>query len=330
MTVPLEFLELLRQDGVVKSPAATLTPLTGGVSSEIYRVDDGGETFVVKRALAKLKVREDWFADVGRNRFERAFMEYVGRFAPEAVPALRQCSEEHGYFAMEYLAPEFANWKQLLLAGCCQQEHAALAARLLGAIHRHSFGDQQAAQLFDTTENFHKLRVDSYLLTTAGRHPKLRALIEAEAERLEATRECLVHGDFSPKNILIQGDRMVLLDCEVAWFGDPAFDTAFGLNHLFLKALHCAPHAPQLEQMISVFWNGYIAARGPGFDASAMEERTTRLLLMLMLARVDGKSPVEYLCAAHQQIVRDFVTNQLPRGQFQLAPITQAWLSVIQ
>ena len=117
-TPPADFLELLRRDGVVQSPNATLTPLTGGISSEIYRVDDGNDVFVVKRALAKLKVRDDWFADVGRNRYERAFIEYVGAFLPGAVPALRHGSDEHGYFTMEYLAPEFANWKQLLLAGC--------------------------------------------------------------------------------------------------------------------------------------------------------------------------------------------------------------------
>jgi len=324
-----DFLELLRQDGVVQSAHATLTPLTGGVSSEICRVDDGGDVFVVKRALAKLKVRDDWFADVGRNRYERAFMEYVGGFLPEAVPALRQSSDEHGYFAMEYLAPEFANWKQLLLAGCCQQEHAILAGRLLGAIHRHSSGDPQAAQMFDTTPNFHALRVESYLLTTAARHPKIQSLIEAEAERLESTRDGLVHGDFSPKNILIHGNRMVLLDCEVAWYGDPAFDTAFLLNHLFLKALHCGPHAVELEKMISIFWATYLAARGPACDQREIEQRTTRLLLMLMLARVDGKSPVEYLSSEHQQVVRDFVSFQLPRGQFQLAPLVQEWMAAI-
>lgn len=324
------FLELLRQDGIVQSPEATLTPLTGGVSSEIYRVDDGHDVFVVKRALAKLKVREDWFADVGRNRHERAFLEYVGRFLPEAVPTLRDSNDAHGYFTMEYLAPEFANWKHLLLTGCCQREHAVLAARLLGEIHRRSAGDEEAARSFDTTSNFHKIRVEPYLLTTASRHPKLRSLFEVESERLEATRECLVHGDFSPKNILIRGDRMVLLDCEVAWFGDPAFDTAFGLNHLFLKALHCTGQRPRLEDMISIYWETYLATCGPAFDRSAMEERTARLLLMLMLARVDGKSPVEYLSGDHQEVVRDFVTDHLPRGVFRIAPLTQAWISAIK
>jgi aminoglycoside phosphotransferase (APT) family kinase protein len=326
----MNFLELLRNDGIVKSPDATLTPLTGGVSSEIYRVDDGRDVFVVKRALAKLKVREDWFADVGRNRYERAFLEYVRRFLPGAVPALRDSSDAHGYFTMEYLAPEFANWKQLLLAGCCRREHAVLAARLLSTIHRRSAGDGEAARSFDTTSNFRKIRIEPYLLTTASRHPKLRSLFEAESERLEATRECLVHGDFSPKNILIHGGRMVLLDCEVAWYGDPAFDTAFGLNHLFLKALHCAPQRHQLQNMISDYWETYLAESGPALDRGTMEERTARLLLMLMLARVDGKSPVEYLSCEHQEVVRDFVSDRLPRGPFRIAPLAQAWISAIK
>jgi aminoglycoside phosphotransferase (APT) family kinase protein len=210
--------------------------LTGGVSSEIYRVDDGVETFVVKRALAKLRVSEDWSADVGRNRFEQSYLSYVGQFLPAAVPRVRQARPDHGYFTMEYLGPEFSNWKQLLMSGHCQVRHAILAAEVLGSIHAKSAGDEDAARLFDTGLNFRQLRTEPYFLTAARRHPELRQLIETEVERLESTHQCLVHGDFSPKNMLIHQDRLVLLDCEVAWYGDPAFDVAFLLNHLLLKS----------------------------------------------------------------------------------------------
>lgn len=321
------FLDLLKKDGVVRTRNAKLTPLTGGVSSEIYRVDDGAEIFVVKRALAKLKVKDEWFADVGRNGFERMFLEYVGRFRPESVPALRAASGEHGYFAMEYLDPSFVNWKELLLSGRCEERHARLAGGLIGEIHRHSHGEPEAKRSFTTTPGFHKLRVEPYLITTGARHPELQHLFEAEATRLEATSECLVHGDFSPKNILIKDERLVLLDCEVAWYGDPAFDTAFGLNHLFLKSLHHLPRTPPIKPMIAALWESYLETRGPACDAEAMEQRTVRLLLMLMLARVDGKSPVEYLTAKRQQFIRDFVLRELPCGQFRLELLTRAWFS---
>ena len=68
-----------------------------------------------------------------------------------------------------------------------------------------------------------------------------REVLRAEAERLVTCRSVLVHGDFSPKNLLVSGDRLVIIDCEVAWYGDPAFDLAFLLNHLCLKALYHAP-----------------------------------------------------------------------------------------
>jgi aminoglycoside phosphotransferase (APT) family kinase protein len=300
--------------------------LSGGVSCEIYLVEDGAERFVVKRALAKLKVAADWFADVNRNRHEWQYINYVARFLPEAVPVLRHCSAADNYFAMEHLSGSFLNWKQLLLAGEARAEHAGGAGRLLGQIHRHSAGDAEARRLFDTTPNFFQLRIDPYLLATGARHPALRPLLEAEAARLADTRECLVHGDFSPKNILVSPVRMVLLDCEVAWYGDPAFDLAFMLNHFFLKSLLHAPRAAGWRPMIEEFWNGYQAVR----PAPAVEPRVCRLLPMLMLARVDGKSPVEYLDSARQDFVREFVRVQLPRENESLHDLTDAWFERLE
>jgi len=357
-----EFLELLRQEGIVHHPDARLTALTGGVSCEIYLVEDGDERFVVKRALAKLKVKADWFADVGRNRHEWEFIRYVARFLPDGVPALRHHSATGNYFAMEYLGGQFQNWKQLLLAGQADAKYAARAGNLLAQIHRHSAGDAEAMRLFDTTANFFQLRIEPYLLAAGAKHAVLRPLFEAEAARLGATRECLVHGDFSPKNILVSRERMVLLDCEVAWYGDPAFDLAFMLNHFFLKALQHAPRESEpkgvekrpanhandtnlsethssdscdsraktaydrfdsqtLRSMVEEFWSAYQEVR----PAEDLDQRVARLLLMLLLARVDGKSPVEYLDAARQEFVRRFVQEELPAKDASLRAVADSW-----
>lgn len=321
MTGANAFLELLRQEGLVHSQNARMTPLSGGVSSEIFLVEDNNERFVVKRALPKLKVQSEWFADVARNRHEWEFIRYVAQFLPATVPALRHCSATGNYFAMEHLNGSFLNWKQLLLTGQANPEHANRAGTLLAQIHWHSAGDAAARQLFSTTPNFFQLRIEPYLLATGAKHPDLRPLFESEAARLVATRECLVHGDFSPKNILINSERMVLLDCEVAWYGDPAFDLAFLLNHFFLKGLLHAPRDVGMAAMITTFWSAYQAAR----PSSEMEARVGRLVLMLMLARVDGKSPVEYLDSSRQQFVREFVHANLPRGNFSLDAITRLW-----
>ncbi len=320
-----QFLDMLRRDGHVRDPQARLTPLSGGVSSELYLVEDGAEKFVVKRALAKLKVKDNWFADVSRNATEWKYLEYVGRLMPGVVPKLRFTNPDAGYFGMEFLGDDFANWKQRLLAGDCRTEHAALAGKFLGEIHRRTSFNIKLWEQFDTTPNFHQLRIEPYLLTTGNRHPELRDLFFAEAQRIESTREVLVHGDFSPKNILISGHRMVLLDCEVAWYGDPAFDVAFLLNHLFLKSLHHAPRRFGIEGMIAAFWSAYKEARRG--TTRPIELRVVPLLLMLLLARVDGKSPAEYLTLRKQQFIRDFVPKHLPSPPRNLARLSDIWFT---
>jgi aminoglycoside phosphotransferase (APT) family kinase protein len=321
-----EFRDLLRRDGVVRSAEARFTALTDGVSSEILRVDEGDRSFVVKRALARLKVRDEWKANADRNRYEQMYIEYVGRFLPEAVPRLLDCPRDHGYFAMELLGREFTSWKALLLRGEARTEHAERAAEILAAVHARSAGDGEAAARFDTTVNFIDLRIDPYLLTTGRRHAELRPLFEAEAERLAASRICLVHGDFSPKNMMVSAERFVLLDCEVAWYGDPAFDLAFVFTHLLLKALYHAPRELGLDELSRAFRRRYRERVGEAMDTAALEARAARLLPMILLARVDGKSPVEYLTAAWQaEYVRGFARRMLLGECAALGEVFEQW-----
>lgn len=317
------FLERLRRAGHVRRPDARLTALSGGVSSDIFLVEDGSNRFVVKRALPKLRVKEDWTADVRRNTTEREYLECVGRLAPGTVPRVLFADTDGGYFAMEYLDAGFENWKLQLLGGTYHLAHARAAGRALGEIHRRTAGDRALRQRFDTTPNFHQLRTAPYLLTTGERHPAVRDHFFAEAVRIESTRECLVHGDFSPKNILVGTGRLVVLDCEVAWYGDPAFDVAFLLNHFFLKRLYHAPRGRELAELIAGFWASYRASRTD--PPANLEERVARLLPLLLLARVDGKSPVEYLDPARAATVRTFALAQIPTPATKLAALVQAW-----
>lgn len=320
------FLNLLRRDGVIHSPDARLIPLSGGISCDIFLVEDGRNRFVVKRALAKLRVRADWFADIHRNRSEWEFIRYVSRFLPDSMPRLGHCSVADNYFAMEYFDAKFSNWKEDLMAGTARPEHAARAGNIIAQIHRHSVGDAEAMRLFDTTSTFFQLRIEAYLLAAATKQPALRPQLESEAARLAEARECLVHGDFTPKNILVGGERMILLDSEVAWYGDPAFDVASLINHFCLKALFHAPHDPGMNRLIDAFWSAYQSAR----PSSQLEPRAGPLLLMLMLARVDGKSPVEYLNPARQQFARDFVIKRMPADNFSIHHICEEWFKEIR
>jgi aminoglycoside phosphotransferase (APT) family kinase protein len=326
-----DFVAVLRRDGVVRHVDAKVTPLTDGVSSEIYRIDDGADRFVVKRALPQLKVRDEWKADVSRNRYEQLYIEYVARFLPQAMPSLRPGAIDRGYFAMEFLGAEFASWKHLLLSGQVRVEDASAAASILGVIHARSAGDREAEQLFDTTANFMQLRIDPYLITTGSRHSELRDAFNAEAQRLASTRQCLVHGDFSPKNIMISHTRMVLLDCEVAWYGDAAFDVAFVLTHLLLKGLHHAPGQCDLDKLALAFWGGYVEAAREAIDIQALEPRVARLLLMLLLARIDGKSPVEYLQQPEKkEWVRAFARTGILTGCSSLLDVIYQWFSQLR
>lgn len=321
----------LLKDGFIDNPNAKLIPLTGGVSSDIYRVEDGDSVFVVKRALEKLRVEEDWHADLSRNHFELAYLQCVSKFLPDAFPEVLFSNDEHGYFAMEFLGDDFANWKQLLLSGICEISHATTAGQVLGTIHRHTWDDKKIQADFESTDNFHQLRIEPYLLTTAERNPELATCIRTEAERLRNTRLCLVHGDYSPKNLLFSGQRLVVLDCEVAWFGDPVFDIAFLLNHLLLKTIHLDEHRTQCIELARAAWQAYQNELGENRIASNVEPSLPTLLPMLMLARVDGKSPVEYLIDERKkQTLRDFVYQSLSETPSDTSLLLENWIGALQ
>src|ERR1051325_7837601 len=198
---------LVAKKRVVGSPK--ITPLSGGVSSEIFLVEENSQAFVVKRALPKLKVKDDWFADPIRNQIEQEYLQYVGRFLPGNVPKIIFSEPEACLFGMEYLGGGFLNWNSMWLTGQANPEHARMAGRILGTIHKQSWND--ASIRFAPVQNFFALRIEPYLLTTGSRHPRLRKYFEVESQRLSRVQLALVHGDFSPKNILIHENRMVLV-----------------------------------------------------------------------------------------------------------------------
>jgi tRNA A-37 threonylcarbamoyl transferase component Bud32 len=301
-------------------------PLTGGVSSDIWHVVLPGRSLCIKRALSKLKVSADWEAPVSRNAYEWAWMQFAARHCPDNVPRPLAHDAAAGLFAMSYLAPEdHPVWKQQLIGGEVSPATARAVGELLGRLHRASAGSAELASEFDTTGNFHALRLEPYLLATARRHPEVGAELSALVERTAATRIALVHGDVSPKNILVGPRGPVLVDAECAWFGDPAFDLAFCINHLLLK---CLPRPDRCEALMDAFGTAVDAyfAEVNWEPRPQLEERAARLLPALLLARIDGKSPVEYVTAEQQrQQVRAFALPLLRDHAAHLASIADAW-----
>ena len=322
-------LDRLIADGQVTDSAVTLKALTGGVSSEIYLVIDGASRFVVKQALGKLMVKDDWFADTSRNESEYDYIQYVSQIVPDSVP--RVLHKGNGYFAMEYLSDGFENWKEQLLGKMWEIEYAKTVGSLLAKIHSVSKGDAEAAKRFNNDQNFWDLRIEPYIVTTGKRHPELTSLFEEEATRLRNHKECLVHGDFSPKNILVSESRLVALDCEVANFGDPVFDYCFLLDHLLLKALFHGSDGKDLRPLVECFMDAYgsVIKMSP-LESEEFSNRGGRLLAMLLLARVDGKSPVEYLIEESQkEVVRRFVYRALHSTTMSLEDLIEDWFAEI-
>lgn len=300
--------------------------LTGGVSSDIWRVDLPGRSLCIKRALARLKVAAEWTAPVNRNAYEWAWLQFAAECCPDNVPVPLAHDAQVGLFAMSFLEPvAHPVWKQQLLDGEVVPATARAVGSVLGRLHAASAGNAQAAVDFDSEENFRALRLDPYLIATARRHPAFGPYLTELAESTAAARIALVHGDVSPKNILIGPNGPVLLDAECAWYGDPAFDLAFCLNHLLLKCIVRPDRQEALMACFAALAEAYLA-RVDWEAPDALEARAAHLLPALLLARVDGKSPVEYLTQEGDQArVRNAALLMLRSPAQTLTAIGAAW-----
>jgi aminoglycoside phosphotransferase (APT) family kinase protein len=301
--------------------------MTGGVSSDIWRVDlADGRTLCVKRALAKLKVAADWQAPVSRNAFEWAWIRFAEGVLPTAVPPPLAHDESLGMFAMGFLDPiVHPVWKQQLLAGQVDVATPAAVGRVMGLLHQASAHRADLATQFKTDANFYALRLEPYLVATAQRHPNLAAVLQGLVHRTAHHPVALVHGDVSPKNILVGPQGPVLLDAECAWYGDPAFDVAFCLNHLLLKRVVVPHRSAELHAAFQALVAAYFEAAR--FETrESLEARCAQLLPALMLARVDGKSPVEYITSdADRERVRAFSIPLIRNPHSTLSEISAAW-----
>lgn len=266
-------------------------PLDGGVASDVRVVETPGGPLVVKRALAKLKVAADWFSDPARSLIEvaaiRAFAELGGS---ETVPEIVWVRPEENCFAMRLVEPRLRNWKSDLLAGTIDLATAARVGAILGQFHSRSAARTDLAAQFDDLKYFTELRIEPFFDHVAERKPAYAGAIRSVAAAMLTRRRALVHGDFSPKNILAHASDVVILDFEVAHWGDPRFDVAFCLAHLMLKSTLNGGHPAEMGGAIGAFLDAYGRAGPPIIDAGLAQ-----VTGCLLLARLFGKSPADYL-----------------------------------
>jgi 5-methylthioribose kinase len=295
--------------------AIHVTFLAGGVSSLVVRAESRGRSVVVKQALPRLKVHDEWLSRIERSLIEAQCARVLAELVPGSVPELVAVDENRHAFAMNCAPDASTTWKALLMAGTISVHTATDAGSLLGRIHARSAARQDLMRDFEDRSFFDELRLDPYLRTVAHRHPDLADPMAELLDELLTRRICLVHGDYSPKNLLVLPDNSVLLlDHEVAHWGNPAFDTAFALNHLCLKALKFPGRAEAYVACARRFWDSYLAEEPPGRSEIAVS--TARVLGGLLLARVDGKSPAEYLVTEEERnrvrlLACDFVAQRV-------------------
>ena len=310
--------EFLQRSGL--GAPVRMQTLSGGVSSDIWRVELPGRVVCVKRALPRLRVTQVWEAPIERNRYERQWLQTAREAAPSSAPEVLAFDDRAGLFAMEFL--DFPVWKSQLREGDADAKFAAKVGERLSAIHRATSSSPQVAKRFPTDDIFYAIRLEPYLVATAPRHPDLAEELVALARRTASVHECLVHGDVSPKNILVSADGPVFLDAECAWYGDPAFDLAFCLNHLFLKSIWVPAARAGFMKCFDALWQAYLSRI---VGASAIEERAATLLPGLLLGRIDGKSPVEYLDEAQRLLVRTAARRLLQAPVKKLRDLRDAW-----
>ncbi|MCD9023518.1 phosphotransferase family protein [Cohnella silvisoli] len=276
---------------LVQEREVAVQQLNGGVSGLIWKVSAGDEKWVLKQALGKLDVAEDWFADVGRIEREEQAMRFLEPMMPEgSVPQVVYSDEINHLYMMTCAPDEAAPWKSLLMDGEFQPEVARHAGVLLREMHessRRCAGETKQVAFEDMTF-FRELRIDPFHRHLIGKYPELESELEALIADLEENRTCLVHGDFSPKNMLVDKEqRVVLLDYEVVHWGNPVFDLAFLLAHLLLKGWALERQADALRLMEDFLW-------AYGFNPDK-EARLIGHTGALLLSRIDGKSTVGYV-----------------------------------
>lgn len=272
-------------------------PLGGGVSCDVLRVDLPTGPVCAKQALPRLRVEQVWEASPARAASEVRWLIYARAVGLKTPRVLAEAADQHLFF-MEFLDPAtHPAWKAELASGRIDPAVAATIGADLARIHAASHRDAAVAQDFANADLFRALRIDPYLRHTATIHPDLSERLEAIAHDLDRARIALIHGDVSPKNLLIGPDGPVFIDAECATCGDPAFDLAFCLTHLLMKGVWHPRWADRYRAAFAALSAAYLS--GVDWEPhGALQRRAVLLIAALLLARVDGKSPAEYLASA--------------------------------
>ncbi|CAN5741745.1 aminoglycoside phosphotransferase family protein [soil metagenome] len=301
-----QLLDYLRESGHISSDEVPrITNLTGGVSNRTVLVErSGGDDWVLKQALAKLRVQVDWFSPPERVHREAFGLRWLDKLAPPGTitPIVFEDFEHH-LIAMQAVPEPHQNWKNVLLTGDVRFDHIEQFATLLGTIHTRSHQQRvEVEPIFADRGYFESLRLEPYYGYTATQVPEATRFLEDLMIETRSHTDTIVHGDYSPKNVLIHHDRLILLDHEVIHYGDPCFDVGFSMTHFLSKAHHLPDYRPDLSSAANRYWATYWKMVNTESWTTGLECRAIRHTLGCLLARVRGRSPLEYLDSAERKL----------------------------
>ncbi len=310
----------------------TVRELSGGVSNRVLLCEfaAGEAPLVLKQARAQLRTADPWFCGVERIWREVDVLRCCQRLvAADRTPGLIFVDWGNYLFGMTAADPDARPWKDDLLAGIVDPAVAADCGQLLGQLHAGSWHDPQIARAFHDREFFRVLRLDPYYRTVARAHHTWAERFARLSNSVWQNSWCLVHADFTPKNLLVSRGGLLLLDFETGHYGDPAFDLGLFLAHLLLKATAAAPDHARYLQLTSTFWQHYTPAvleRAGGAVFADLVARAAQNTAGCAWARLDGKSKIEYLPSEPARaVVRDLCRWMLATQPRDWAEVYQAW-----
>lgn len=301
----IQLKEYLRQHGLATEGSSILIePLPGGVSCSVLKITTDKGRYVLKQALTKLKVQQEWLSDIERTNVEKQALKFLPTIIPQTTPRLVFEDEANFLFLMECAPDSSKTWKHLLMNGDCNLQVADRVGSILGDLHQGSHNNREAKLLFGEKKYFIQLRVEAFFGFLKNTHPDLALAIDKHMDRCLSLETSLVTGDYSPKNILVDGMQVIPIDFEVIHYGDSSFDLGFLSTHLMLKSIRFPERAERYYEVLRKVLEGYFS-RVRFTDRDTMEQRAVQQLAWIMLARVDGKSPAEYITTdIDKQLIR--------------------------
>src|SRR5260370_28656875 len=163
----------LKRRGIgISEPA--IFELGGGVSNTVLLVESDTHRFVLKQALGKLRVQQEWLADQSRIFRESAALRKLNPYFPEgSLPAVLFEDRDNFTFAMSAAPCGSVCWKDLLLKGEIHIETAERVGELLALMASVSWRAPGWAAEFGDQTIFGQLRIDPYYRATARKRPGL-------------------------------------------------------------------------------------------------------------------------------------------------------------